>query len=158
MRHLYDSIDVSDHVQGVEGGRESAVQAENLILHHSRQRKVVEEISQVFPHIRVAVLAEALIVEAIDLRDLSALVVASQDRDSVLEAHFQADQQRHSLYAIVASIDVIAHEQVVRIRWASTDLKQLHKVVELSMHVTADRDGTLDRLHVHLGLQDLFRL
>lgn len=26
------------------------------------------------------------------------------------------------------------------------------------MHVTADRDGTLDRLHVHLGLQDLFRL
>ena len=92
MRHLYDSIDVSDHVQGVEGGRESAVQAENLILHDSRQRQVVKEISQVFPHISVAVLAEALVIEAVDLSDLSTLVIASQDRDSFLKAHFQADQ------------------------------------------------------------------
>ena len=132
--------------------------AENFIVDDCSQWEVVENFCTVAPNVDRAVLPQALVVEAVDLRDLSALVVASQDRDSVLEAYFQADQQRHCLHAIVASIDIVTHEQVVRIRWASTDLKQLHKVVELSMHVSADRDGTLDRLHVHLGLQNLFRL
>ena len=39
------------------------------------------------PHGGVAVFLEALIVEAVDLRDLPALVVAADERDSLRETH-----------------------------------------------------------------------
>ena len=128
------------------------MQAEYLILYDSCQRQIVKEICQVFPHVGVAILAEALVVETVDLSDLATLVIASQNRDSVLKAHFQTDQERHCLDTVVAAIDIIAHEQVVCIRRASSNLKQFHQVVELAVDITADRDRALDRLNVYLGL------
>lgn len=68
------------------------MKAENLILHHSRQRQVVEQIGQVLPHVSIAVLAQAFIVEAINLCDLATLVISAQNGDPVLEAHFEADK------------------------------------------------------------------
>ena len=92
------------------------------------------------------------------LCDLSALVVTSQNGDSVLEAHLQAHQQRHCLHAVVATIDIVAHEQVVCIRRTSTNLKQFHQVVELAMNVTTDGDWALDGLDIHFSVQDFFSL
>lgn len=91
------------------------MQAEDLILNHGCQWQVIEQIGEVLPNIGIAILAEAFIVEAVDLGDLSTLMIASQNRDSVLEAHLQADQECDRLHAIVAPVDVVTHKQIVRV-------------------------------------------
>lgn len=58
------------------------MQAEDLPVDERRQRQVVEQVREELPNVRVAVLSQALVVEAVDLSDLSRFVVASQDRDS----------------------------------------------------------------------------
>ncbi len=65
MRNLLDSIELSNLVQSVNRGRKSAMQAEDLALDHCRQGEIVKELSETFPDIGIAVLSEALIVEAI---------------------------------------------------------------------------------------------
>ena len=80
--------------------------------------------------------------------DLSALVVATQDRDSVLVAYFQCDEQSDCLDTVVAAIDVVAHEEVVGVRGLSANLEQLAQVVELAMDVTADRHRRTYLLHI----------
>ena len=70
------------------------MQAKYLIFHHGRQGQVIEEFDKSVPDIGVAVLTLALIVEAVDLRDLPGLMVASQDSESVSEPDFECDEQR----------------------------------------------------------------
>lgn len=126
------------------------MKTENLILYHCSEGKVVEQVSQVLPDIGITVFAQALVVEAVYLGDLSALVVASQNRDSFLEAHLEANEKGHSLNTIVAPIDVVAHEQVVCVWRATTNFEELHQVMELSVDIAANRHWTFHRLHVKL--------
>ena len=77
--------------------------------------QVVEEVCEEVPHVRVAVLAEALVVEAVHLRDLPRLMVAAEDRDALPVPDFQRHEERHSLEAVVPSIDVVSHKEVVRV-------------------------------------------
>lgn len=60
-----------------------------LGVHQRREREVVEQVGEVLPHVGVAVLPEALVVEAVHLRDLPALVVPSQDSDALAVANLQ---------------------------------------------------------------------
>ena len=158
VRHLDHAVDIANHVQCVQTGRKAAVQAEDLVLDDGGQWQVIEQICEVLPHVCVAVLAEAFVIEAVDLGDLATLVIAPKNGDPVLEAHFQANQQCDCLYTIVASVDVVSHEQVVCVGRASSYLKELHQVVELPVDVATDGHRALDRLHVDLALQDFFRL
>jgi hypothetical protein len=73
------------------------VEAEDTVLYNSSKWQVVEEGSEVLPHVSVAVLTEALIVEAVNLCDLLALVISTQNGDTIWEAYFQANKQSHSL-------------------------------------------------------------
>ena len=43
----------------------------DFIFDEGGDRQVVEKIRELFPHIRTAILLDALIVEAVDLRNLS---------------------------------------------------------------------------------------
>jgi len=99
------------------------MEAENLIFDDSGQGQVVKQVSQVLPDVSVAVLAKTLVVEAIHLGNLSAFVVSSENCDSVLKAHLQAHEQRDSLYRVVSSVNIIAHEEVVGVGRSTTNLK-----------------------------------
>ena len=92
------------------------------------------------------------------LSDLSALVVTSQNCDSILEANFQCDEKRDSLDTVVASIDVITHEQVVCIGWLTANLEQLTQIVELTVNITANGHWCFHLLHVGLINQYFFCL
>ena len=59
----------------------------NLVLHKRREGQEVEQLGEVLPHAGGAILAQALVVEAVHLRDLPALVVATQDRHPLAEPH-----------------------------------------------------------------------
>ncbi len=100
----------------LRGDRRSEIKKNNILSHHSTKRRgrfteevsgqtrlprltsylsinqrsewqVVEQVCEVLPDVGVAVLPQALVVEAVDLRDLPRLVVPSQDGDSFLETN-----------------------------------------------------------------------
>ena len=75
-------------------------------------------------------------------------MITSEDRDSVLEAHFEGHEQRHCLDRVIATIDVVAHEKIVRVGRLSTDLEQLAEVVELSVDITTDGYWGAHLLHI----------
>lgn len=95
VRHLLYAVERPDVVERVDAGREAAVQAEDLVVDERGEGEVVEEVGEVLPHVGVAVLAEALIVESVHLRDLPGLVVAAEDCDALwvsdLESHEEGD-------------------------------------------------------------------
>lgn len=91
------------------------MQAENLSINEGGERQIVEQIGEVLPHVGISVFAQTFVVESVDLRDLSRLVVAAQDGDSFTITDLKGDEQCHRLDGVVAAIDVVAHEQVVRV-------------------------------------------
>ena len=75
-------------------------------------------------------------------------MVTSENSDSVLKAHLKCDEECDGLDRIVATIDVVTHEEVVGVGRLSTNLEQLTQVVELTVDVTAHRHGGAHFLHV----------
>jgi hypothetical protein len=82
------------------------------------------------------------------LGNLSALVVTSQDSNSVREAHFKSDEKSDSLDRVVSAIDVVTHEKVVSVGRLATNFEELTQIVELTMDVTADCHWGTHLLHV----------
>ena len=98
MRRLLHTLQILDLVESVEGRREAAMDAEHGVVHNSREAQAVKDVRAVAPHIRVAVLFEALVVEAVDLRDLPALVVAANQRHPFRVANFEAKEHQEGLH------------------------------------------------------------
>ena len=61
--------------------------------------------------------------------------------------HLKRYKKRHRLYTIVPSVHVIPHEEVIGVRGLSTNLEQLHQVVELPVHISAHGNRALHRLY-----------
>jgi len=61
----------------------------HLSFNEGRQRQVVEQVREVLPHTGIAVLAQTFIIETVHLSYLPALVVTTQDRDTIFEPHLE---------------------------------------------------------------------
>lgn len=83
------------------------MKAEDLVLNECSKGKVVEKVGEVLPDIGIAVLAQAFVVEAIDLSDLSGFMVATKDGDALRIADLESDEQSHSLDGEIATINVV---------------------------------------------------
>lgn len=99
------------------------MEAEDLVLNNSGEWQVIKELSEVFPDGWTAIFPEALIVEAINLGNLSGLVVSSQDSDSVSIPDLQGNKECHSLDTVIASINVISHEEIIRVWWLASNFE-----------------------------------
>lgn len=128
------------------------MQTENFVFHHSCERQQIEQLGEVFPHVCITIFPLALVIKAIDLRDLSALMIPSQDCDPVSIPHFEGYQQSHCFHTVVASVYVVSHKKVVSIRAIASNLEKFNKVMELSMYVSANCDWAFDRLDILLIL------
>lgn len=124
------------------------MQTEDTVLNDRGQWQVVEERGEVLPDIRVAVLSQALIVEAVHLRDLFALVVATENRDSAGVANLEAHEQGNCLDRVVATIDVVSHEEIVVLGQLAADVEQFFKIEELSVDVTTNGDRRANRSNI----------
>jgi hypothetical protein len=69
------------------------MQTKNLFFDESCEREIIEKVSEVLPHIRIAVFAQTFVVKAINLGDLSTLVISTQDKDAFFVANFKRNQQ-----------------------------------------------------------------
>lgn len=124
------------------------MKAEDGVLNQRSDGEVVKEVSENLPNVRGAVFPETLVVKAVDLGDLSRLVISSQDGDSLRISDLHCHQVTDGFDRVVASVDVISHEKVVCVRTRAPNLEELHQVVELPVDVTTDGDRDVDRLHV----------
>ena len=86
---------------------------ENFTIDYGCNRQVVEEVSELLPNHRTAELALAFNVEAVDLSDLTSLMVASEKGEPFGMPQLQESQVRDGLNACGSSIDIISEEQVV---------------------------------------------
>lgn len=109
VRDLLNTVQGSDVVKSVDTWRQTAVQAEDLIIDQSGERKVVKQVGEVLPDVGVAVFAEALVVEAVYLSDLAGLVVSSKDGYALGVSNLERDQQGDRLDRVITSINIIAY-------------------------------------------------
>ena len=67
-----------------------------------------------------------------------------------LSTHLQRQQQQKCFNAVEASVHKVAKKQVVLVRAVAPHFEQLHKVIELAMDVSTDRDWSIHSLHIRL--------
>ena len=67
MGDLLNAIKLTNLVEGVDGGGETTVEAEDLVLDNGGEGEVIEELGEDLPHVGIAVFAETFIVETIPI-------------------------------------------------------------------------------------------
>lgn len=87
-----------------------------LIINQSCERQIIKEIGEEFPNVRIAILPQALVVETIDLSDLSTFMISTEDRHSISVTDLEGHQERDGLDRVITSIHVISHEEVIGVR------------------------------------------
>ena len=132
--------------------------AKYLAFNDSADSEVIENFCAVLPWVDVTVFAHSLLVEAVNRGNSSGFVITSQKSDAVGVLQLKTEQKLESLDRVVASIDEVTHEDVAGIRNLATFFKKLEEVVELTMNITADSDGSADRLDIALFNEDLLDL
>ena len=94
MRHLLRSRNDPDLIQRTNVRTQTAVNAEHSTVDNGGEVKVVEHLTAALPDVGIAVFALALVVEAIDLGDLSRLVVSSEQCDSGWMSRLERHEER----------------------------------------------------------------
>jgi hypothetical protein len=106
------TIEGSDVIKGIDAGGETSVEAEDLVVDKGGEGEVVEEIREILPYVRIAVFAETLIIEPIDLCNLAGFVVATEDGDALGVSDFEGYKESDGLDGIITSINIIALSDV----------------------------------------------
>lgn len=153
-----EAVDDLDLIDTMDARRQTAVDAEDLVVDDAGEGEVVEHVGEVMPDGGVAVLATTFGIEAVGLSDSSGLVVAADEMNAMGIAKFETDQKRDGLYTKEAAINVVAEEEVVRVWTWPTDLEYLEEVKELAVDVADDGYWSLDVHDVALLHEHLFCL
>ena len=104
--------DAADLLHGVQIWTQSSVHGEDLLINDSGNGQAVEAVGKCLPKLDV-VSSLALIVEAIDAVDRGAFVVAAEDEEVFRVLDLVGEQQADGLEGLLASVDVVAQEEVI---------------------------------------------
>lgn len=107
MGNFLNAVEGTNVVEGVDGGTQTAVKAENLVLNKSGEGEVVEEVGEVFPDIGIAVFAQALVVKTVDLCNLAGFVISSENGDTLGVTDLKTDKESDGLHRVVTTVDVV---------------------------------------------------
>ena len=85
-------------------------------------------------------------------------MVSSQKSDSIFVSNFQGQQQQKGFNAVFSSVNVISHENVIRVRRESTNFEEFKEVIELTVDIAANGDWWWDFDDVGFFAKDLLGL
>ena len=108
--HFLNAVEGSNVVKGVNTGRQTAMETEDLILDQCSKWEIIEQVGKVFPDIGVTVFAQTLVVESIHLGDLARFVIASEDGNALGVTDFESDEKGDSLDGEVSTVDIVAYK------------------------------------------------
>lgn len=110
---------------------------EDLLIDNGCNRQAVEAVGKCLPQFNV-VASLAFVVEAVDTVDGGTFVVTTKDEKVLRVLDLVCKQEADRLERLLASIYVIAEEEVVGLWWESSILEETEKIVVLSVDITAD--------------------
>ena len=110
---------------------------EDLLVDDSGDRKAVEAIRESLPQLDV-VATLAFIVETVNAIDGRAFVISSQNEEVLGVLDLVCQQKADGLEGLLATVDVIAEEEVVGLWREAAVLEEAESVVVLSVDVAAN--------------------
>jgi hypothetical protein len=135
--HVSWAHDTADLLHGVQVRAEATVHGEDLLVDDGSDREAVEAVGEGLPQLDV-VPSLALIIEAVDPVDGGALVVTAQDEEVLGVLDLVGQQQADGLERLLASVDVVAQEEVVCFWWEAAIFEQAEEVIILAVDVSTD--------------------
>lgn len=113
---------------------------EDLLVNDGCDRQAVEAVRKCLPQLDV-VPALALIVETVDAVNRGALVVATQNEEVLWILDLVGQQEADGFERLLATVDVVAKEQVVGLWGETAVFEQAEEVIVLTVDVAADLLG-----------------
>ena len=104
--------------------RETRAGGADLIVDEGGEGEVIEEVGEEFPDVGVAVFTQTFVVETVNLSNLTRFVIPSEDRDAIPVADLHRDEEGDRFDGVVTSIDVVSHEEVIRVGGVSSYSKE----------------------------------
>jgi len=109
--------------------------AKNFLIDESCDRQAVKHVTEDAPESN-GVTSLAFVVEAVNTVDLGTFMVSSEEEEVLGVLNFVAKKQTHRLDRLLSSVNVIAQEKIVCLRWEPSVLKYSQQIVVLTMYVT----------------------
>ena len=109
---------------------------EDLLVYDGRNRQAIEAVRERLPQLDV-ISALALVVEAVYTVDARAFVIAAEDEEIFGVFDFIRQEQADCFERLLASIHIVAEEEVVCFGREATVLEQTEQVVVLPVYITA---------------------
>ncbi|GET92172.1 serine/threonine-protein phosphatase PP1, putative [Leishmania tarentolae] len=136
IRHLARTLDVHNGRYRGQVRAKATMHADDLLANHAAHRHRVEHIRERLEQLDV-IPPLHIIKKAVHLVDASTLVVTAQQKEVLRVHNLVAKLQDDRLHTVLAAVNVVAEEQVVRV-WGETALLiDAQQVVVLPMCVTA---------------------
>lgn len=115
-----EAVDDLDLVDGVDGGGEAAVDAEDLVVDDDAEGQEVEHVGEVVPHVGVAVFARTLGVEPVGLGHAAGLVISADEMHALWVSQLEADEEGDGFDAEETPVYVVACSRVIALALAHT--------------------------------------
>ena len=131
------SHDAADLLHRVQVRAETTMHGEDFLVDDGGNGETVEAVSEGLPQLDV-VASLAFIVEAIDAVDRGAFVVSAEDEEVFGVFDLVREEQANGFERLLASVNVIAKEEVVCLGWETAVFEEAQEVVVLAVNVTTD--------------------
>lgn len=105
---------------------------------HTRTHTIAISKEILPPNIHRPKLSQAFIVESVNLCDLSALVVSTNQCDAIGITNLEREQKKECLDRVEAAIDKVTHEEIVCVGNIAANFEQFAEIVKLAVNVTTD--------------------
>lgn len=142
VRDFLVPLDGSNLVQSLDVWGETSVDTQDLFIQQSGNCQHIKHLCAIAPGICVSILGLTLIIKSINLGNLSALVVPSQECNTVRPLGFQYQQVGEGLQTVVASVHKVPHENVVCVWDLATSPEQFTQIIKLSMDISTYCHGS----------------
>ena len=140
VRDVRGPGDLADHVEAHELGGETAVHADDLIVDERGHGQRVEALGEHLPQLDV-VPPLALVVEPVHPVYRGALMVAPQQEEVLGVLDLVRQQQADGLDVVLATVDVVSQEKVVRVGRELAVLEKTQQIVVLAVNVASVTPG-----------------